>query len=64
MDLYNLGLDYLQHYRERLQEVTLASAREAARKHLQPDSLVALVVGPAAQCAGDLKGLGPLEIIG
>ena len=64
MDLYNLGRDYLQHYRERLQEVTLASAQEAARKHLQPDSLVALVVGPAAQCAKDLEALGPLEIVG
>lgn len=63
MDLYNLGLDYLQHYRKRLQEVTLASAQEAARKHLQPDSLVALVVGPAAQCAKDLEALGPLEIV-
>ncbi|MBI4794825.1 MAG: insulinase family protein, partial [Deltaproteobacteria bacterium] len=48
---------------ERIQEVTLASAREAARKHLQPDSLVALVVGPAAQCAGDLEALGPLESV-
>ena len=63
MDLYNLGADYLQRHRERIQEVTLSSAQEAARKHLQPDSLVALVVGPAAQCAKDLEGLGPLEII-
>jgi zinc protease len=63
MDLYNLGLDYLHHYRERLQEVTLASAQEAARKHLQPENLVALVVGPAAQCAGDLESLGPLKIV-
>ncbi len=63
MDLYNLGWDYLQRYRERIQEVTLTSAQQAARKHLQPDSLVALVVGPADRCAKDLEGLGPLEII-
>lgn len=63
MDLYNLGRDYLQRYRERIQEVTLASAQDAARKHLQPDSLVTLVVGPAAQCAKDLEALGPLEIV-
>ena len=63
MDLYNLGWDYLHHYRERLQKVTLASAQEAARQHLQPESLVALVVGPAAQCAKDLEALGPLEIV-
>ncbi|MEW6658517.1 MAG: pitrilysin family protein [Thermodesulfobacteriota bacterium] len=63
MDLYNLGWDYLRRYRERIQEVTLSAAQEAARKHLQPDALVALVVGPAAQCAKDLEGLGPLEMI-
>lgn len=63
MDLYNLGWDYLQRYRERIQEVTLKSAQQAAQKHLQPDSLVALVVGPADQCSKDLEGLGPLEII-
>jgi zinc protease len=63
MDLYNLGRDYLQRYRERLQEVTLASAQEAARKHLHPDSLVALIVGPGAQCAEDLKALGHLESV-
>jgi zinc protease len=63
MDLYNLGWDYLQRYRERIQEVTLTAAQQAARKHLQPESLVALVVGPADQCAKDLEGLGPLEIV-
>jgi zinc protease len=63
MDLYNLGWDYLQRYRERISEVTLDAAREAARKHLQPDSLVTLVVGPAAQCAKDLEALGTLEMI-
>lgn len=64
MDLYDLGWDYLQQYRERIQEVTLDAAREAARKHLQPDSLAALVVGPAGLCAKDLEALGPVEIIG
>jgi zinc protease len=61
MDLYDLGRDYLHRYRERIQEVTLDAAREAARKHLQPEALVVLVVGPAAQGAGDLNTLGNLE---
>jgi zinc protease len=63
MDLYNLGWDYLQRYRERISEVTLDAAREAARKHLQPESLVTLVVGPAGSCAKDLEALGTLEMI-
>jgi zinc protease len=63
MDLYSLGRDYLHRYREHIQAVTLSAAQEAARKHLQPEALVALVVGPAAQCAQDLEALGPLKII-
>ncbi len=63
MDLYNLGWDYLPRYRERIQEVTLKSAQQAALEHLQPDALVALVVGPTSQCAKDLEALGPLTII-
>jgi zinc protease len=63
MDLYNLGWDYLRRYRERIQEVTLAAAQEAARKHLQPEALVTLVVGPAAQCAKDLEDLGTVEFV-
>jgi len=63
MDLYDLGWDYLRRYRERIQEVTLTAAQAAARKHLQPEALVTLVVGPAAQCAKDLEALGAMEII-
>ena len=63
MDLYNLGRDYLERHRQRIQEVTLESAREVALKHLKPEALVVFVVGPAAQCSGDLKALGNLEIV-
>ena len=63
MDLYNLGRDYLQSYRQRIQEVTMKAALAAAREHLRPESLVALVVGPASLCANDLKELGPLEMV-
>jgi zinc protease len=63
MDLYNLGLDYLGQYRDRIRAVDLTAAREAARQHLAPESLVTLVVGPGAHCARDLEEIGTLETI-
>jgi zinc protease len=63
MDLYELGTNYLSHYCEKVQEVTLEAAQQAARTHLQPDSLVTLVVGPAATCREALEKLGVVTII-
>ncbi|MEW6386556.1 MAG: pitrilysin family protein [Thermodesulfobacteriota bacterium] len=64
LDLYDLGLDYLKRYQERIREVTLEEANRAALTHFQPEALVSLVVGPAAQCADSLKSIGPVESIG
>jgi zinc protease len=61
IDLYDLGRDYLQGYCDQIRDVTLKSAAQAARNHLHPDSLVTLVLGPAAQCADALKELGPVQ---
>ncbi len=63
MDLYDLGLDYLSRYCEKVQGVTLEAAQQAARTHLQPDSLVTLVVGPAAQVREPLEELGPVNLL-
>ncbi len=63
IDLYDLGRDYLQRYCEQVRQVTLKAAAQVARDHLHPEALVALVVGPADQCAGALAQLGPLRII-
>jgi zinc protease len=63
MDLYGLGRDYLKRYCDQIRNVTLKTAAQAAREHLQPENLVTLVMGPAAQCAEALRELGPLQII-
>ncbi len=63
IDLYDLGLDYLQRYCDQVRNVTLAAAAQAAQAHLHPESLVTLVVGPSAQCAAALQELGPVQII-
>jgi zinc protease len=64
IDLYGLSLDYLKRYCDQIRGVTPKTAAQAARDHLQPDNLVTLVLGPAAQCADSLRELGPLQIIG
>jgi zinc protease len=63
MDLYGLGLDYLKNYCAQIRGVTLEAAAQAARAHLQPEDLVTLVMGPAAQCAESLEELGSLKIV-
>jgi len=63
IDLHDLGLDYLSRYCENIQAVSLEAARQAAQSHLQPESLVTLVVGPAARCRASLEELGGVTVI-
>jgi zinc protease len=46
MELYNLGLDYLVTYRDRIYSLTKDDLLAAARKYLNPDALVIGVAGP------------------
>jgi zinc protease len=63
IDLYDLGLDYLKGYCDKIRGVTLKTAAQSAQDHLHPEALVTLVMGPAAQCAEALRELGPVQII-
>lgn len=63
MDLYDLGRDYLKNYCDQIRMVTLTAAAQAAQEHLQPEALVTLVMGPAAQCRAALEELGPVNMI-
>ena len=63
MDLYDLGLQYLSRYCEEIEGVTLEAAHQAARAHLHPDALTALVVGPARKCLSALEDLGEVTVI-
>ena len=49
IQFFGLGDDYIERYAERVRAVTLDDVRNAARKHLDPDALVEVVVGPAAE---------------
>jgi zinc protease len=64
IDLYDLGKDYLERYCDEIRAVSLQAAAGAARAHLHPESLVTLVMGPAAQCRKALEASGPVKVIG
>lgn len=46
MELFGLGLDYLQRYAQEIQAVTAGQVREAARHYLDPDAFALAVAGP------------------
>jgi zinc protease len=62
--VYRLPEDYHRTYRDRIRAVGRESAVAAARRHLRPHELVAVVVGDAERIRGPLEevGLGPVEV--
>ena len=55
-EIYGLGLDYIERYPSIIRSVTTARAREAARKHLDPEHYVLVFAGPL-----DPSALGDVE---
>ena len=45
-EIYGLGLDYIERYPSLIRSVTTAQAREAARRHLDPERYVLVFAGP------------------
>ena len=58
MDLYQLPPDYFDHYRERIVAVTSDDAARVARKYIDPDRMLIVIVGNAAQIREPLTTLG------
>jgi zinc protease len=46
MESYNLGLDYLKQYRDKIYNITKADMLTAAQRYLKPDNMVIAVAGP------------------
>jgi zinc protease len=47
MELYGLGLDYLQRYTDLINSITPKRIRAAALKYLDPDNMALAVAGPS-----------------
>ena len=58
IQVYGLPADFFSSYRDRIREVTPASAQEAGRATIRPDELTIVVVGDAEGVAGPLEELG------
>jgi zinc protease len=55
VDYFGLGEDYIDRYAQRVNAVTVEEVAAAARKRLDPDGLVEVVVGPEKTIAPQLK---------
>jgi predicted Zn-dependent peptidase len=53
---YNLPADFYATYLERLEKVTAGDVQAMAKKYLQPDNCIILVVGNKSEVADKLKG--------
>lgn len=58
MELYGLPEDYFDHYRENIASVTKEEITRVARKYLDPDRVVVVIVGNAKQIREPLGTLG------
>ncbi len=64
--IHDLPVDHDSRFAERLAAIDLDSLSEAARRHIAPDALVAVVIADASRVFEQLKGLdwGPVEVEG
>jgi zinc protease len=62
LSVYGLPDDYYSWYLERIAGVTREEVLEAARRHLDPEHIAIVAVGPAEALEKQLAGLGPVTI--
>jgi zinc protease len=58
MELYGLPEDYFDHYRENIAAIDKAEIERVARKYIDPERVLIVIVGNATQIRGPLGGLG------
>jgi zinc protease len=63
LDVAGLPADSLDTYRSRVHALRPGDVAAAARRLLHPERAAIVVVGPAAELAPQLEGLGPIEIV-
>ena len=61
--MFDLGRDYLEGYRSRIEAVTAEQVQAAARKYILSDHPAIVVVGDASTLAKDLRTIGPVELL-
>jgi zinc protease len=61
--LNNLPLDYWSEFPQKIQAVDRKEVQEVARRYLDPDHDVIILVGNVASLEQDLKKLGSVEVV-
>jgi zinc protease len=62
LNVFGLPDDYYDHYLEKIAAVTPEQIREVARRHLDPDRMAVVAVGPAEILEPQFEGLGPVTV--
>ena len=57
--MLELPVDYLQHYRDRVQAVTVSEIQRVANKYVKPDEAAVIVVGDGSQVLDQIKPYVP-----
>lgn len=60
--VYGLPNDYFERYLERLPTITREDLLTVARRHLHPDRIAVVAVGPAETLVPQLEPLGPVTV--
>lgn len=62
VEIHNLGSDYIEKYRSRIEAVTAEDVIQAARKYIHPDDMVFVVVSKASDVLTGLETLGSVQV--
>jgi zinc protease len=62
LSVYGLPDDYFERYLERLPTITREEIRTVARRHLHPDHVAVVAVGPAEALVPQLESLGEVTV--
>ena len=57
--LYDLPVDYLQTYRDKVNAITLEDVERVAKKYISPDKIAIVIVGDAAEILPQVKTYSP-----
>lgn len=63
MVVHDLDEDHLRSFHERLERVDAEAVLDAARRHVHPDQMLVVAVGPASELVPQLERFGPLETV-
>lgn len=62
MSVFGLPDDYYDHYLERIAAITREDVREVARRHLDPERIAVVAVGPAEILEPQFEAMGPVTV--